>query len=86
MLEAAADPSPILRSLPRVVRVRGAGASPAPWVTATLKLVAEVTGSAAPGADAVLARLAETMLTQALRVAFSRHTRQTSTTAWTPGC
>ena len=71
VLEAAADPSPILRSLPPVVHVRGAGASPAPWVSATLKLVAEVTGSAAPGADAVLARLAETMLTQALRVAFS---------------
>jgi AraC-like DNA-binding protein len=71
VLEAAADPSPILRSLPRVVHVRGASASPAPWVSATLDLVAAVTGSAAPGADAVLARLAETMLAQAVRVAFT---------------
>jgi AraC-like DNA-binding protein len=74
MLEAVTDPGRILHSLPAVVHVRGADRSPAPWVSATLDLVADVTASDAPGADAVLARLAETMLTQALRVEFAEST------------
>lgn len=59
------DPSPIIRSLPSVVLARGG------WVDSTLDLVSEVTRSNAPGASAVLARVAETMLTQALRDAFA---------------
>jgi Cupin len=56
---------PVLRALPEVVHVGGADGRPAPWVEATLELVAGVTGSDASGADAVLARLAETMVMQA---------------------
>jgi hypothetical protein len=62
---------PVLRALPEVVHVGGADGRPAPWVEATLELVAGVTGSDASGADAVLARLAETMVMQALRSALA---------------
>jgi AraC-like DNA-binding protein/mannose-6-phosphate isomerase-like protein (cupin superfamily) len=61
------DSGPILRVLPPVVHVRGAGDGPAPWVAATLRLVGEITASGAPGATVVLARVADTMLIQALR-------------------
>ena len=71
ILEGQADPGPILRALPRVLHVRGAGAGPAPWVSAMLDLVAEVTASSAPGAHAVLARVADTMLTQVLRLSIA---------------
>lgn len=63
--------NPILRALPPIVHVRSMGSSPAPWVAATLELVAAVTASEAPGAEAVLRRLADTMLTQALRIALA---------------
>jgi AraC family transcriptional regulator, alkane utilization regulator len=59
---------PLLQELPPVVRIRGAGGRPAAWVDATLGLVATVTASKMPGAEAVLTRLAETMIMQALRV------------------
>lgn len=62
---------PILRALPPVIHVHGTGSSPAPWVAATLELVGAITASAAPGAEAVLRRLADTMLTQALRIALA---------------
>ena len=62
----AADP--ILRALPAVLDVRSTTAGPVPWVAATLELLAAVSASDAPGVEAVLARLADAMLTQALRV------------------
>lgn len=62
---------PVLQALPRVFLVSGANGTPAPWVEATLELVTAVTSSSASGADAVLARLAETMVLQALRSALS---------------
>jgi len=58
---------PVLQALPRVVHVGGVDDRPAPWVDATLRLVSAVTSSEQPGADAVLTRLAETMVLQALR-------------------
>jgi AraC-like DNA-binding protein len=58
---------PVLHALPRVVHVGGVNGVPAPWVEATLRLVAVVTSSEQPGAEAVLTRLAETMVLQALR-------------------
>jgi AraC-like DNA-binding protein/mannose-6-phosphate isomerase-like protein (cupin superfamily) len=63
--------NPILRELPHVIRIGGAATKPAPWVAATLELVAAVTASSAPGAGAVLSRLADAMLTQALRIALA---------------
>jgi len=58
---------PALHALPPVVRVGGVNGEPAPWVEATLRLVAVVTSSEQPGSEAVLARLAETMVLQTLR-------------------
>ena len=62
---------PILQALPRVVHVSGANGKPLPWVAATLGLVSAVTASQAAGAEAVLARLAETIVLQALRSALA---------------
>jgi AraC-like DNA-binding protein len=60
--------SPILRELPEVIHVRGAEGAPTAWVAATVDLVRTVTASEAPGAQAVLTRLADTMLMQALQI------------------
>jgi AraC-like DNA-binding protein/mannose-6-phosphate isomerase-like protein (cupin superfamily) len=60
---------PVLQALPRVVHIGGVNEKPKPWVEATLQLVTEVTSSEQPGADAVLVRLTETMVLQALRSA-----------------
>jgi transcriptional regulator GlxA family with amidase domain len=65
---------PILRALPQVVQVSGVDGNPAPWVAATLGLLAEVTSSNASGAEAVVARLAETMVMQTLRSALAELT------------
>ena len=62
----AADP--ILQALPVVLHIRSTPTGPVPWVAATLELLREVTASEAAGAEAVLARLADAMLTQALRI------------------
>ncbi|HYZ76043.1 MAG TPA: cupin domain-containing protein [Gaiellaceae bacterium] len=62
----AADP--ILRALPTVLHMRSTASGPVPWVAATLELLAAVSASDAPGVEAVLARLADAMLTQALRL------------------
>jgi AraC-like DNA-binding protein len=60
--------NPILAALPTVIRVARDESGPAPWVTATLELVSTLTQSNGPGAEAVLARVADTMLTQVLRL------------------
>jgi AraC-like DNA-binding protein len=62
---------PVLHALPRVVYVSGVKGMPVPWVEATLRLVTAVTASDLPGAEAVLTRLAETMVLQALRSALT---------------
>jgi AraC-like DNA-binding protein/mannose-6-phosphate isomerase-like protein (cupin superfamily) len=61
------DVGPVVGALPAVIHVRGSDGSPAPWLAASLELVALVAESDVPGADAVLRRLADTMLLQALR-------------------
>jgi AraC family transcriptional regulator, alkane utilization regulator len=63
--------NPILDSLPAVIQIRSTETTPVPWVAATLELVAAVTASEAPGAEAVLARVADTLLMQALRLALA---------------
>jgi AraC-like DNA-binding protein len=69
VLEGEVDPA--LRALPRLLRVHGENGKPVPWVSATLDLVGAVTASESPGAEAVLRRLAETMVMQALRMALA---------------
>jgi AraC-like DNA-binding protein/mannose-6-phosphate isomerase-like protein (cupin superfamily) len=61
--------NPLLERLPATIRIRGSGEAPAPWVRATLDLVGTVTDSDGAGAEVVLRRLSDTLLTQALRVA-----------------
>ena len=60
--------NPILRELPDVIHVNGSEDAAVAWVAATLNLLAAVTASDGPGSRAVLTRLADTMLTQALRI------------------
>src|SRR5215831_21115058 len=60
--------NPILRELPDAIHIGGSESAPAAWVAASLDLVAAVTESIVPGAEAVLTRVADTMLTQALRM------------------
>jgi AraC-like DNA-binding protein len=62
---------PILGALPTAIHIRGTAGRPVPWLAATLALLSAETASSAPGADAVLTRLADALLTQALRVALA---------------
>jgi AraC-like DNA-binding protein len=66
-----ADAHPILRSLPRALHIRGIAGRPVPWLAATLALLSAETASSAPGAEEVVSRLADALLTQALRVALA---------------
>jgi AraC-like DNA-binding protein len=63
------DAHPLLVALPPVIHVRGVRGRPLPWVAATLRLVGAETDATAPGSVAVVGRLADALLTQALRVA-----------------
>lgn len=60
---------PILDSLPPQLIVRGSHGRPVPWLAATISLLSVEASSNAPGAAEVVARLADSLLTQALRVA-----------------
>jgi AraC-like DNA-binding protein/mannose-6-phosphate isomerase-like protein (cupin superfamily) len=62
---------PILRALPATIHIRGVRGQPVPWLAATLALLTDETTSEAPGAEEVVSRLADALLTQALRVAFA---------------
>ena len=62
---------PILRALPTVVHVRGVADRPAPLVASTIAQIITETASDAPGSEQVLCRLADTLLTLALRAALS---------------
>jgi AraC-like DNA-binding protein len=71
-------PHPLLRALPATVLIRGSHGHPAPWLASTLAMLNAEADSNAPGAEEVVARLADGMLTQALRVALidlQRHDR-----------
>jgi AraC-like DNA-binding protein len=69
-LEGGTAP-PILSALPAAVHIRGAAGLPVPWLAATLALITAETASDAPGAEEVVGRLADVLLTQALRVALT---------------
>jgi AraC family transcriptional regulator, alkane utilization regulator len=64
-----AGPHPLLRALPETLVIRGSGGRPAPWLALTLQLLSAEAESDAPGAEEVVTRLADAMLTQALRLA-----------------
>jgi len=63
---------PILRALPPAVVIRGSRGRPVAWLSATLALLTAETTADAPGATEVITRLADVLLTQALRVAFNQ--------------
>jgi hypothetical protein len=63
------DAHPLLATLPAVIHIQGIRGRPLPWVAATLRLLGAETGATAPGSEAVVSRLADALLTQALRVA-----------------
>jgi AraC-like DNA-binding protein len=62
---------PILRSLPPALLVRGVNGHAAPWLERTLELLNAETASSEPGCEEVVSRLADALLTQALRVALA---------------
>jgi AraC-like DNA-binding protein len=63
---------PILRALPQVVVIRGTRGRPVAWLSATLDMLrAEMDGDA-PGAHEMVTRLADVLLTQALRAALTQ--------------
>jgi AraC-like DNA-binding protein len=70
---------PILRALQPSVLIHGAGGHPVPWVSATLALLSAETTSNAPGADEVVTRLADALLTQTLRTALEQLQRSDGT-------
>src|SRR5205814_611536 len=60
---------PILRALPALLVIRGSRGRPVPWLAATLAMLSAETESQALAAEEVVARLADALLTQALRLA-----------------
>lgn len=60
------DRHPLLSALPPVLHVRGDGPSAA-WVGPTLRLMAAELAAPGPGAETVIARLADVLLVQGLR-------------------
>jgi len=63
---------PILRALSPAVVIRGSGGRPVPWLSARLGLLNAETAVEAPGGQEVVTRLADVLLTQALRAALSQ--------------
>jgi AraC-like DNA-binding protein/mannose-6-phosphate isomerase-like protein (cupin superfamily) len=63
---------PIFRALRPAVVIRGAGGRPAAWLSATIALLSAETASDEPGAGEVVTRLADVLLTQALRAALNQ--------------
>ena len=63
---------PIFRALRPAVVIRGASGRPVTWLSATMALLSAETASNAPGAGEVMTRLADVLLTQALRAALNQ--------------
>jgi AraC-like DNA-binding protein len=63
-----ADVLPVLSALPPVVHVRGDGRQPPPWLESLVHLLLIELDASAPGADAVVSRLTDVLLAQALRL------------------
>jgi AraC family transcriptional regulator, alkane utilization regulator len=62
---------PLLRALPTKLTIRGSDDQPIPWLASTLAMLRAETESDVPGAEEVVTRLADAMLTQALRAALT---------------
>jgi len=60
-------PVPLLAALPSVIHVRAAAPESQDWLPTTIDLLRREVQSEAPGADAVITRLSEVLITQALR-------------------
>jgi AraC-like DNA-binding protein len=58
---------PVLAALPSVICVRGDGGKPLPWLAGTLELVSNAVHAPGAGGAAVLERVSEVLLGQALR-------------------
>ena len=63
---------PLLRALRPAVVIRGTSGRPVAWLSATLALLSAETDSDAPGAGEIMTRLADVLLTQALRTALNQ--------------
>jgi len=63
---------PLWPLLPPVIHIRGSAGQPVPWVAATLGLLAAENAARAPGSGAVVDRLADLLLTQAVRAALAQ--------------
>ena len=68
----APGPVPLLAALPAVVHLRAAAPENQDWLPAIIKLLRREVQSDAPGTDAVIARLSEVLITQALRACLLR--------------
>ena len=64
-------PHPILRALPPVIVVRGADGRPVPWLDALLALLSAEAATPAPGAEEMVTRVADALLTQVVREALA---------------
>ena len=63
---------PLLGALRPAVVIRGASGRPVAWLSATLALLTAETDSDTPGAGEIMTRLADVLLTQALRTALNQ--------------
>jgi AraC-like DNA-binding protein len=63
---------PVLQALPPVIHIRGRNGRPVSWLAASLRLVEAELRSPSPGSEAVITRLTDALLTQALRLTLSR--------------
>lgn len=60
---------PLLLALPQTLVIRGSGGHATPWLASTISMLSAESEWGAPGAEEVVTRLADAMLTQALRLA-----------------
>ena len=58
---------PLIAALPDILHLRSVGGTPAPWLRIGLQFIAEETGSASPGQQVILNRVADILLVEALR-------------------
>jgi AraC family transcriptional regulator, alkane utilization regulator len=66
------DAHPVMRALPPVIQVRALAGEPPAWLAATLDMLSAEAASRAPGAQVIVSRLADVLLSQALRVALAQ--------------
>lgn len=66
-----ADQNPLIATLPSVIHVRGDRGTPVRWLEASLQFMASEMASGQPGAETVVARLADILFVQAVRAYLS---------------